>query len=102
MHQADIHVLQVEALRNEWDEPIKTSIKEHILESEEVIDFKEWAKGNNNRTYLTLKGMQRSYRGDMNCQVYFDNHLQKLVVIRGKGMTSRTMDASIAAVQAIN
>lgn len=102
-HKYNCHVSEIHfgtCLSLAW-KLMNKSLKQRILESGEVINYKEWERGALSRTYLTLKGQQRSYRGDNSCQVYFDNHSQELVVKYGKGRTSNSMDDSIEAIQAI-
>jgi hypothetical protein len=53
------------------------------------------------RTYITLKGADQTYRGDANTKIYINNLTGELAIEKAsKGLTSRAFDASLAAFKA--
>jgi hypothetical protein len=69
--------------------------KEELLKKEEIQGWKEWEKGGMTRCYLTLKGQNKSWAGDRNAKVYWDNQSNELVIQRGKGLTSEAFEKSL-------
>lgn len=88
-----------ECLKMAWrgEELKEKSFEEKVLSSKEVKKFNVWEKGNVRRIYITLKGVQRSFRGDNNFKVYIEDATLKTQ--SGKGITSNLFDESLEAFQ---
>lgn len=77
------------------------SLKDRIINSPEVARTNNYTPNpNTDRTYLTLHGFDRSYRGDQGTQVYIDNKTGKLHIKRAsKGLVSRGLEESLSKIR---
>jgi len=75
--------------------------KQRIIDSEYVIQAKEWKSGRLDRTYLTLRGFDHTFSGCITTKVYWNNNSDKLVIDIGKGMRPSEYNESIEAIKAM-
>lgn len=77
------------------------SLKDRVINSPVVTKTNNYTPNpNTDRTYLTLQGFDRSYRGDQETQVYIDNKTGKLHIKRAsKGLVSRGLEESLSKIR---
>ena len=77
------------------------NLTEKIKNSDLVVSTKEYnPSAAVSRLYITLKGFDRSYRGDQGTQVYIDNKSGLLIVKRAaKGLVSRGLEESLTTLR---
>ena len=67
---------------------------EQIINHPVVESYKLWEAGKHKRTYLSLIGFNRNYKGCMTSKIYFDHNTEKLVIEMGKGICNSEFLAS--------
>lgn len=72
---------------------------EAIAKHDAVYSVKLWEAGKNKRTYISLVGADRGFRGDMTTKVYFDHNRDELVIEKGKGTMTDAFYASLEALK---
>jgi hypothetical protein len=63
-----------------------------------VTGLTRWAKGDHERTYISVRGYSRRFAGCRSHQLYWDHKAGLLVSKIGKGTTPREYDESVQAV----
>jgi hypothetical protein len=94
-------VSMASCLKLAWTKPTMTTAQKLAASKEAVKTNRFTPNPNIDRTYITLRGADRSYRGDNGTKVYLDNKTGLIVIEKAaKGMTSRSFDSSLEAFKA--